>query len=68
MRCYSDILVISGNLILLSFTGFFMPVGGNRYIYSHAAEVIKPSVSIELKQLLIDGKFVDAASGKDYSL
>jgi hypothetical protein len=31
------------------------------------AEVIKPSVSINYKQLLIDGKFVDSASGKHWS-
>lgn len=41
-----------------------------RCMYSTAtaatAEAIKPSVSIGLTQLLIDGKFVDAASGKTF--
>eukprot|EP00250_Pteridium_aquilinum_P019681 c24530_g1_i1 orf=544-2193(-) len=41
-----------------------------RSMYSTAAEAlaepIKPAVSIGLTQLLIDGKFVDAASGKTF--
>lgn len=46
--------------------------GGNSYLgsrlckYSTAAaieEPIKPAVQVEYTQLLIDGKFVDAASG-----
>ncbi|WVZ24191.1 hypothetical protein V8G54_002735 [Vigna mungo] len=57
-----------------SSTSFFSR-GGNSYLgsrlskYSTAAaieEPIKPSVQVEYTQLLIDGKFVDAASGKTF--
>lgn len=52
--------------------------GGNGYLggllskYSTAAAIdeqpIKPSVQVDHTQLLIDGKFVDAASGECFSL
>ncbi|GAU45868.1 hypothetical protein TSUD_187010 [Trifolium subterraneum] len=67
--------LISRSISSASSTSFFSR-GGNGYLggllskYSTAAafdeQPIKPSVQVEHTQLLIDGKFVDAAAGKTF--